>query len=175
MKAIYISTVFGQYMDDWKKAVENNDAWKFNGSSYCSERHGFSLSMRFSEHLQVTVYECSVTSPSGHRVADLEEFHLEQAWQVMWGRRNTSPDHITLLTRENYMDFLLRANNSAWKKEQEKTNSIFHQPTQSTFEHDEEGTFNNLSVDQPGSVQVYLRKLAAMGFPINQKYLANVG
>ncbi|WP_209124428.1 hypothetical protein [Alkalihalobacillus sp. BA299] len=174
MQAIYISTVFGEYMGDWKKSVENNSAWKYIGGGFRSERHGFTLFMRFSEALKVTMYECSVSSPSSHRVADLEQFNFEQAWKVMWGSRNISPDHITILTRENYMDFLLNSN-SVWKKEQERGNCIIHHPTQSTFESDEEGTFNNLSVDQPGSVQVYLRKLTAMGFPINQKFLSNVG
>lgn len=174
MQAIYVSTVFGQYMEDWKNAVENNNAWKHVGDTYQSEKHGLLLSMRFSEILKITMYECCATSGSSHRVDDLEQFHLEEAWRAMWGRRSVSPDHITILTRENYKDFLLHSN-SVWKQEQVKVNRIIHNPTQSIFEWDKVGTFNNLSVDRPGSVQSYLRQLAAIGFPINQKFLASVG
>ena len=172
MKGIYILAVFGEYMEDWKNAIENNSSWQRTNGRYESNKHGFTLAMRFSEQLNVTIYECCVTTENGARIADLESFHLEHAWNVMWGKKNIQPSHITIYTREDYSDFLLKTN---WKQEQEGSRRIVHNPTRSIYECDEEGTFNYLSADHPGTVQNYLKQLAAIGFPINQKYLANVG
>lgn len=170
MEAIYILAVFGEYMGEWQQKVENSSSWVRKNGRYQSEKLGLTLAMRFCKDLNVTIYECSATTDNKKRVSDLESFQLEQAWRLMWGNGNMVPQHITIYTKSDYKDLLLKAN---WTKERET--AFTHKPTNTVYECDDTDNFHFLSMTLPGSVQICLKKLAAQGFPINQKFLTNVG
>lgn len=152
-------------MGAWHNAVENNKSWKGSNGAYIREVNGVLLSMRFSKHLNITMYDCFSLDSQGQKVEHWKPFDLEFAWKVMWGKRDISPDHITILTRERY-----HLSNPGWVKDRGSFRMI-HKPSQFIYEPNQDGTFNNISIDEPGSVQVYLRKLAAIGLPINQRLL----
>lgn len=165
MQIIYITTVFGQYMEDWHQSIRNNNNWKGKNGVFTKKSNGISFSMRFSEHLNITMYECCAESSRKNNVEQWHSFDLKLAWHLMWGKLEASPDHITLLTRE-YYDLL---QHPGWQKSK-KENCIIHRPSQFVFECNDDKSFNNISLDKPGSVQTFLRKLAASGWPLNMNH-----
>ncbi|WP_066418274.1 hypothetical protein [Sutcliffiella cohnii] len=172
MQATFISSVFAQYMGDWKKSVENNKAWKREADAYRNEKNGFLLTMRFSEHLNVTIYDCCAISASSYKISDLEPFNLEQAWNVMWGKKDVYPSHVTIHTSEDYSALLLNSKRN-WIRGEGDVERIYHHQSGSMFKRDQEGMFNYLSIERPTSTQTCLKQLQAIGYPVFMNNLTN--